>query len=176
MEQTTEQKVAGTILEKGVTVSVGGRDYKVERVSIATLVEVSAVISEIERATGDLPTEEDVKRDPELVSVWAMRSAGAGTLIARAVATLILGAKAIREERPTRRHFFHFGNNHSETRLEQLTAEIAEGMNYEEVYYIFTELLGQSRLAHFFALTTFLRGATLTKPRKVEEETTAFGQ
>lgn len=174
MEQTTEQKVAGTILEKGVTVTVGGREYKVERVSIATLVEVSAVISEIERATGDLPSEEDVKRDPELVSVWAMRSAGAGKLIARAVATLILGAKAIREEQPTRRLFSHFGNNHS--KLERLTTEIAEGMDYEEVYYIFTELLGQSRLAHFFALTTFLRGATLTKPRKVEEETTAFGQ
>lgn len=166
---TLEEQLRDALLERPIEITLGTTNYKVPPITIATLVEASAVISELEKVTGGEFSLEQIQDDPEGVTSWAVRHAHAGTTMAKVVATFVVGAKKIRDDRQERKN--------PVTRLfkrrpaiDRVTGQIEEELNFEELYNLFTTLLSQSRISHFFALSTFLAGANIAR-RRVEQET-----
>lgn len=159
-KNTTERKVEETILQTPKVIKVGGREYEVRPPTLGTLYMVSSIVSEIP----EIPESKD--------TATVVGSAVCARDIARVIAVLVAGSKADRGHRKgslLRRVF-------RRSRIDELTDEIMEECTPREALGILVEILGNSQLADFFALTTFLRGASLTRPTKVVKETTAPGR
>lgn len=171
-----EQKAAAAILEQPIEVIVGERTYTAAPPSVATLIRVSALVSE-------LPT---AQLDKEHILEDVLRMAKDCGKIGEITAVLILGAKFIKAQEKTRlsankRGFwalFHskHGGDAAET-VQNLAARLLEELSPSELYGIIARLLSRMEIGDFFALTTFLQGINQTRPtRKVETAATARGQ
>lgn len=156
MKKTAESKVAKTILQETKTIEVGGKTYEVAPPSIATLIKVSELVSQMPHVNAE--TEDPVT---ETLSV----AKGCG-VISDILAVMILGAKKTKGRRiwPFSRKSTDF-NELSESLLHEKTPRELSGM--------LTDLLiNRMDIGFFFGITTSLGGVNVTKPTK----TTASGQ
>lgn len=165
-EKTTERKAGDAILQRPETVTAGGRTYRIAPPSTATLILVSETVSE-------LP---DVKIDKENFFMESLAKAEHFRAIGEIAATLVLGAKAIREDEggagPLRRRLFR-----RRTKRERLARELMEDLTPAELNRLVAAILQGMEIGDFFAITTFLSEINLLKPtRKVETGATASGQ
>lgn len=164
--KTIEQQTEKTILQKPLSIVVNGKEYKVPQPSIATLTMVSAEISV-------LPNKDFSK---ENVIQVVMSNAKFGSNIAKSLAVMILGAKAIEdEEKPTKRKWYQFKKEKQVGQFEKLTKEI----QHEDIRHIVTEyvrILSSMNVQDFFTLITFLSEMNITKPTKEVIETTVSGR
>lgn len=171
MKETTEQKVAREILQKPEEITVGGRTYSVPPPSVATLILAS-------EAASRLPRLELGKDDIVTGSLRTARECrGTGDILA----VLILGAKRIREEREARRSglgrlFRRLSGRPRPDCVEELSERLLEELSPHAAQSLLARLLARMELADFFALTTFLQEASLTRPTKVGSGTTASGR
>lgn len=162
--ENTEKRVADTILQSHVCVTLGSKTYIAAPPTLATLIKVSQAVA---RMPGDVPDEASVMTD-------CLRVARHCTPIAEIVALLILGAKRANERVAT--PWWKFWRRHRPTNLECLMAEVLNGVTPHQLHQMLARLLGQMQIADFFGLTTFLCEINLTKPTKVVTEATAPGQ
>lgn len=171
---TIEQRAASTILGKPFVVSAGGKDYNVAPPTLATLIEVSALVSE-------LPDEAPTISDK--IVQECLRTAKHWRILGDITALLILGAE--RPDHGAKRLISGFKNGlfrivGRKSERETLAEDIVSFNSPNEILYIISKILGTLQLNDFFALTTFLKETNVLAPMKVaektENKTTAFGQ
>lgn len=158
---TIEEKVAATVLEQPLaSITIGTKEYKIAPPSIATLALVSTEVSHFPNIPSNIPRSK--------IAEYVLHNAHRFTGIGNIIAILVLGAKAIRDDRQSyiRRlaRRFHILNN--ETRKERLSRAILEEMRPSEVFQIFLKCFGQSDIVDFFAITTSLSAANILKAEK----------
>jgi len=153
MPRTTERKVADTVLQRPKKIKIGGKDYRLARMTFATVVEMSAAISEIPETIAEskenlvastLHSAKDYGSTPRVIAVamcgtWLLMLGRFGHWLFR----LLVRRKAVR-----------LGAKHSPMEL-NLAAQ---------------QLIQHAELGDFFALTTFLAGINMIKATKVEDE------
>lgn len=162
-KNTVESKVAQTILQESKSIEVGGKTYEVAPPSLATLIKVSELVSqmpEIDTQTDDPITE-------------ALRVAKDSSVIADILATVILGAKRIK-------NFKHFikiwtlGLIGEKDEYDKLRESLMYDKTPKELSDILTDaLVNRMDVGFFFGISTSLSGVNMTKPTK---ETTVRGQ
>ena len=170
-----EQKAAAAILEQPIEVTVGDETYVAAPPSVATLIMVSALVSQ-------LPS---VQLDKEHILEDVLRTAKDCRKIGEITAVLILGVKFIKAQEKTRlrankrgfRAFFHPKHERETVTVEGLATRLLEELSPSEMYGIIARLLSRMEIGDFFALTTFLQGVNQTRAtRKVVTAATARGQ
>ena len=153
---TTEKKVADALLQREQEINLSGKAYKVAPPSMATLILVSECLAELPdelfTATGD---------DANL-TIEALRSARYARPIGKAIATLVLGAKRIRQDERISRWLRW---TKRESRLDKLAQQILEYPT-GELFSVFFRLIAHMEVGAFFALTAFLQGLRVTQPTR----------
>ena len=154
---TTEKKVADALLQREQEITLSGKVYKVAPPSMATLILVSECMAELPdelfTATGD---------DTNL-TIEALRSARYARPIGKAIATLVLGAKRIRQDD---RLSWWLRWTKRESRLDKLAQQILENLPTGELSSVFLRLIARMEVGAFFALTAFLQGLRVTQPTR----------
>ena len=147
-KKKAEQRVSDTLLSGGVSVAIGSTEYKVYPPTLATWVEVSALIAQVT----------DVEeRDMTLYDLIALGSDA--ETYAHILATFIAGVKR---------------DNEAERRK---TAEtLLYTSNVPDLATALFTVLETMNIGELFMLTTSLKKTMITKPTKeVGSETTALG-
>ena len=155
-----ERQTADTLLQRPKRVEVAGKMYEVPVITAATL----ALFSEQVAAIGVQGV------DAEHFYETLFENAGKSKDVARALAVLILGAKAV--EGLKRRWWTRFVVGDA---LSRLTDRIYYGLPLEEMAALFRTLLEDIQPTVFFSLIIFLSGMNATKPTRTTEAT-ASGQ
>lgn len=178
MSTTIEEKVAGTILQKDIEVTVGGKKYKAAPASTATLILASEAVSRLPK----------VNLNPEKVVEESLSVARECRPLGDIAAILILGAKNLTETVKARqtvekRRLWGLVKWTEETEVEQvidrkaeLAKQLLEDLSPRALNLLVAQLLQKMELGDFFGLTTFLTEINLMRPTKVGNETTASGQ
>lgn len=169
MEQTTEAKVAQTVLQEPTQVTVGDRIFDVAPPTLKTLILASAAISQ-------LPQEQ---LDHDHIVQETLYIAKNCAVLGDVAAILILGAKGLKETatRPRKGLLGLLGFKHKVVidRQTELANYLLENLSAKSLRDVIMSLVQKLQLGDFFGLTTFLIDLNLLRPTKVEE-TTAFGQ
>lgn len=169
MEQTTEAKVAQTVLQEPTLVTVGDRTFDVAPPTLKTLILASAAISQ-------LPQEQ---LDHDHIVQETLYIAKNCAVLGDVAAILILGAKGLKETatRPRKGLLGLLGFKHKVVidRQAELANYLLENLSAKSLRDVIMSLVQKLQLGDFFGLTTFLIDLNLLRPTKVEE-TTAFGQ
>ncbi|MCQ2105940.1 MAG: hypothetical protein MJZ26_09130 [Fibrobacter sp.] len=168
----TEQRTADTILQREKTITIAGTEYTACAPTPATLIMVSELVA-------DLPP---IESNGLTILRETLRTARDCKVIGKIAATLILGAKRIKENRQVevgrkRAHWYSWRRDVpvTESELDHLAETILEELTMEQIRSLLQERLGDMQVADFFAVTTFLRAASITRPTR-EPEATASGQ
>lgn len=164
---TAEIETAKTILQEGVPFTVAGVSYNVPKPTAATLALVSAQVSKLNLVSKSTEDQSGV--------VGMVITDGAHMKdICRIIATIVLGAKRIRDyEHPKLKWWERlFKKQPDRTPLETLTEDILYESDSIAISRILGEAFTHMNLGFFFETTTFLASLNLTKTTK---ETTASG-
>lgn len=171
-KETIETRVAEAVLQQPMEVAVGKSTYLVAPPSVATLILASEAVSRLPAGAMD----EQRVLEETLAKAEYCRPLG------EVAAILILGAKGLTEtvkvkEKQRRRYLFglfHLTRTVEVERIvnrkEQLADDLLENLTPSELNLLISQILRRMQIADFFGLTTFLTGANLLRPTKVEEE------
>lgn len=181
-KETLEKAVADAILERASdSITVEGHKFDIAPPTPATLILISELVS----------TMPPVNRDAPNVLYEVLGTAKDLRVIGKIVATLILGAKRIRENRKideasetikhrrwSWRKFRRVETENVKARTSRFEVDwLADKLLYEVTPQIMLKItakrLGNMQLADFFELTTSLSAANLTK--RTKEVETAHG-
>jgi hypothetical protein len=162
MEKTIEQQVSDAVLQEPYKVSLGGKEYTVARPTVATLIEVSKLISGMQVP---FPKEEDGRL------AYTLAFAKDCECLGDIAATLILGKKGIvTKEKKERKRFFGLFRETEEVEVDHrsiLSRELLENASGEELLGLIKETLDMQHIAFFFSIITSLNEANvLRKTRK----------
>ena len=136
---------------------IGGATYQIAPPTFANLARISSEIAQLDMGT----------IDPAQLAEGVLREARHGYQLARIIST------AIEEtERPTRLQRTWRKLRERITRT-TLADRIYQTATPSEATQAFSEILQTLQLGDFFAITTFLAGARVTRATKVESETEA---
>lgn len=159
-KENTEQKAAGAILQKPITVKIGTKQYDVPRPTLGTIIEVSGMIADYKDTEyNETPT------DPVSET---LRIAKEYDGLERIIAMIILGAKVARKEIKL------FGRTiWRSKRLERLAQKIKEEMTPKEITEALIAVFSTMDCAFFLITITTLHRVNHLTPTK---GTTASGQ
>jgi hypothetical protein len=155
-----EKKVADTILQKPYKVEVGGVTYEVAPPSIATLVIVSSLIAKLPQ----------VNLNEKNILLETLKVAKDCSLLGDIVATLILGADNLEEERViVQKRLFGIIREEVKIKIDNqhiLSDKILKKLTPRQVNNTTVEILNRMEVGDFFGLTASLIEVNLTKPTK----------
>lgn len=158
--ENTEKRTAGAILQKPIEVRIGKKAYQVPRPTLATIIEVSAMVAEYK--------EVEFSMTPQDVVAETLRIAKDFKGMERILAMIVLGAKAARKEIKL------FGRTlWRSKRLDRLAAVIRDTMTPKEITEMLIKLFGTMDCAFFLVAITSLNRVNHLKATK---GTTASGQ
>lgn len=155
--ENIEKLVADAILEREKQVTICGRTFDVTPATPATLILVSELAS-------TLP-----EFDTENIIASVIVNAKDAKALGKIAATLILGAKRIKENKHVRTGLFS-----RKTEMDWLSDALLENVTTQELAQIVTARLTDMQVGDFFGLTTSLSAANLIKQTKEVE--TASGE
>jgi len=165
-KKTTEQRTGDTILQKEISVTLDGRDYTAAPPSVATLILVSELVSTLPRIKTD---------NTKDILGQVLRIARDTTALGDILATLILGAKAIRQEKnkPLNRvrRLLHIKHQTHYQKLAQAALDLAPTNLEQET----ARILSSMEVGDFFGFTASLIEINLLRQTR-EAGTTAFGR
>ncbi len=169
--KTIEEKVAETILQQPVKVTVAGREYTAAPPTVATMILVSAAVSRLPH----------LHLDSGRVLEESLAVAKDCQPLGDILATLILGAKHADDpvEMPQakgKRRLFGRRKRKTVTARERLSRELLEELSPRDLHSLTVQLLMKMQVSDFFGLTTFLTEINMTRPTKVVTGQTASGQ
>jgi hypothetical protein len=175
-QQTLEQQVAETLLQKEYVITIGEKKFTFASPSVATLVLASESVSKLPQIALD---EEHVLEDT-LAIAKDCRELG------NLAAILLVGAKHINDvvtypEIKEKRYLWGLikmkhTTMRTTTMKEKYAKELLEDLTPRELHALTAQILNRMQVGDFFGLTTFLTEINLTRPTKVETEATASGQ
>jgi len=170
-KENIETRVAEAILQQPMEVAVGKSKYLVAPPSVATLILASEAVSRLPQGALD----EQRVLEETLAKAEYCRPLG------EVAAILILGAKGLTETRKVKEkqpRYYFFGLfcrtktvevERAFNRKEELANELLENLSPSELNMLISRILKTMQIADFFGLTTFLTGANLLRPTKVDE-------
>ena len=164
MEKTTERKVAETILHQPKRIQIGGKNYRTAKITFASVVEVSAVISEIP---------DSITSGEENLVITTLKNAKDYDGAPKVIATMMCDTRLMLLGR--------FGHWMFHRRVSRLSKRLMVSHTPNELNVAAQTLIKDTEIADFFSLSTFLAGINMTKATKVENtenptmETTASG-
>lgn len=181
MEKSIESKTANCILEiSHDTVKIAGEEYLIPQPTPATLIMISELVSQMPAIDG--------RTDSVVYEI--LGKAKDLSVIGDIAATLILGAKRVKERREkTITHVveterwswkkFRFVTDRTETvdrmpELEYLSKKILEELSNADMLRLISDRLHNMQIGDFFVLTTSLSEANLLK--RTKEVETASGE
>lgn len=145
-----EEKIAATILEDPVEITVGGKQYKAARPTLGTLIEVSRQIA------GHLPDIPPLQNDMDALQYTLAYAAECG-VIGRVVAVLILGRRGIRKARR------FLGITIRRDNVGTLARALEEEYSNRDLSRFLRELLSAEEIAFFLDIITTLHGANMLR-------------
>lgn len=159
-KETTEQKAAGAILQKPITVKIGTQTYDVPRPTLGTIIEVSSMIAEYKDTEyNETPT------DPVSET---LRIAKEYEGLERIIAMIVLGAKEARKEIKL------FGRTIWRSKqLDKLAKKIKEEMTPKEITEALIAVFSTMDCAFFLITITTLHRVNHLK---ATNQTTQSGQ
>ena len=163
--ETIEKKVADAILEKATdSITIEGKEYPIAPPTTGTLILISSLVS----------TMPIVNNDAKNALYEVLSTAKDLSVIGKIAATLILGAKRIKEQRKVCKTTTE-QNKHSVEVLEVdfLAEKLLDEVAPQTLNNIIVKRLGESQFGDFFALTASLSEVNLL--RKTKEAETASG-
>lgn len=149
-----EKRTSDTILQKDITVTLGGKSYHVPAPNLATIIELS-------EAVALFPA--DAVQSDNIVRI-VLRDARKYRSLGRIMALMIVGAK----KRGLLRRLAYI------ERCRHIRRVVMEQATPHELIEAAMKVLANQQLHDFFALTAFLSGVNITKETKAE--TTVSGQ
>lgn len=175
--ESIEKKVTDAILQRAsLTIEINGREYPIAPATPATLILVSELVAE-------LPM---IHRDVENILYETLRTARDCKVLGKIVATLIIGAKRIKEhhviaieQKKSYRYFslrklrFVEGVKKEMVEIEELdylSTLILENCSPAVLSQIISKRILDMGIADFFGITTSLSEANLLKSTKEVEE------
>lgn len=184
MDTTIEYLAAQTILENSLgTITIGKKSYEIPNPTTGTLIMVSALISDLPEIDPDTPKEQFIST--------LIKAAGECNALGQIAATIVLGAKRIKEHPATTIETTEYKRRWSWRRLkfierpeititavferDYLAEQILDSMNPAELHEFIDHALSEAHLADFFVLTTSLRTKSILTPTREVGETTASG-
>lgn len=159
MEKDINRRIGDTILQEGGVVKVGSKTYQVAPPCCATVIEVSKRVPSV-------PYVEALGNQVDEVVAMAKDSRP----LFEQVAVLILGAKALREDRKA-----GLLGRRRKSRLDELTDELMYECSPSEVNKLRGELLAMMEVQDFFVFAASLQEVSLIQMTR-GAETTASGQ
>jgi hypothetical protein len=170
MKKNIESFTAQTILEKKQEIIIGDKTYLVAPPTTATIIEVSALISQLPSA--------NIK--PDSILIESLVIAKDCEIIGKVVAMLILGAgNTTKTETVVKNRFFGLFNSTEEVTTDLLTP-LAKELLYKippsELQNKTIQLLMGMEFDHFFGFTTSLIEINLIRATREVVKTTASGQ
>ena len=177
-DKTLEEQVASTILQAstiGKTITINGEEYEITDPTPATLMMVSAEVSNMPK----------VNRDSENILVEVLRTAKDSVpIIGRIAAILLLGAKRISQHREitveeTKKRWswrkFRFVKETTISskgwEMDYLAHRITTDLTISTISDFISKRLGEMQVGDFFGLTTSLSAVNILKQTKEVEET-----
>lgn len=157
-KKTLEREAADAVLQVRRTIVVGNKTYRLPRPTAGTLIELSAVISEMPTALAEA--------SEETILVKTLRYAKDCAPVGRAVAVMMVGAWLCQFGSAGR---WLFGR-----RVERRARRLLARHTPSELEQAATKLLRESEVEDFFVLSAFLSGINLLRPTR-EAETTVSG-
>ena len=168
--------MADAILQEPIVVTIDGTRYEVAQPTIATLIKASKYISYLPAF--------DVEATDVLSEV--LRNAKDCKIIGKIVATLILGARRLSENRivshtryvvkAKKRHWWQLRKTADDIctvketitlrEVDWLASVVSERMSIVELRDLLITLLGSMQVADFFGITISLSATSLTKPNE----------
>ena len=159
-KEKIEKSVAKVILEKEGKVIISKREYNLAPPSMATLILVS------ELAT-DFPP---IDKDADNVLYEVLRTAKDCKIVGKIIATLILGAKSIKENSRSRRKWWCWWRKNKPLEVDRLAEEILDECPPRDISEIFVNRLTALQISDFFGLTTSLSEVNLLRKTKEVED------
>ena len=173
-----EQTVSDAILQKSSeAITIDGAVYPITPATVATVIMVSELAAQ-------LPT---INKGTDNVLQEVLSAAKDCKVLGRIAATLILGAKRVKEERQKELRETDHARQWSWRKMRHVTREVEKVRHVPEIDYLaekildevtndtLTKLLGARlslmQIGSFFELTTFLSGANLLRRTREVEET-----
>lgn len=173
-KRTIERQVSDSVLQAQTeTITIAGREYRYGRPTVATVIMVSSLVSQMPEVNTDINNAE--------LTAEVLRVARDSSVIGEIAATLILGAKRVQEitEAPRKAHKTHWWTfrkrNDAKSQpneYEALARDILLEMDAEEVSKMIVKNLSNLQLGSFFAITASLAEANVLKSTKSEAENT----
>lgn len=178
--ETIEKKVADAILEKATdSITIEGKEYPIAPPTTGTLILISSLVS----------TMPIVNNDAKNALYEVLSTAKDLSVIGKIAATLILGAKRIKEQRKVCKATTEQNKHWSWRKLRRVTDTTTKSVEVLEVDFLAEKLLnevtpqtlnniivkrlGESQFGDFFGLTASLSEVNLL--RKTKEAETASG-
>jgi hypothetical protein len=158
--QNVEERTADAILQKPIEVRIGKKTYQVPRPTLATIIEVSAMIAEYKDVEYDETPDDPVSE--------VLRVARHYDGMERILAMIVLGAKAARKEYKV----FGFTVCRSH-RLDKLARVIKETLTPQDITEMLIKVFGTMDVAFFLVSITSLHRVNHLKATK---GTTASGR
>lgn len=162
-----ETKTAQTILEKPTEIRIAGQTYQALPPTLGTLILLSEQIA-------DIPFEE-FDKGKSMCDFFKLSKHN--IRIAKGLAIMILGSEKVlylNKEKPT--FWQKIIRKKPQNELSSLTEKIIHQMPISQMIITFTTLLGQTHVADFLTLITFLQDTNVLKPTREVSQTIAFGQ
>lgn len=142
-----EKKTSKTILQDPMSVKIGNRVFLVRPVTLASMIRISELISELDMDELD-------PKDP-IHSV--LRNAKDCSFMASIIAVAIVGEKKVSFVRRFVRNL----------RIAMISRYVESNCTPKEINELIVAILGMFDVSDFFAITTFLRETNVTKRTKV---------
>lgn len=152
--ETIESKVVDAILQREKSIVIRGKQFEVEAPTPATLMLVSELSATLPQLLGN-------GEDTEQIFHETLSKAKDCKALGKIAATLILGAKRIRQNKKVRTGLFGW-----KSELDWLSDVLLEEVTMKELTDIVTARLIDMRIADFFGLTTSLSATNILKPTK----------
>lgn len=158
--ENIEKKAADSILQKPIEVKIDGKIYHVPRPTLATLIEVSAMIAEYKDIDYNELTDDPISETLHIAKDFKG--------IERILAMIILGAKAATKE--IKIYGWSLWKSH---RLEKLAKKIKDTMTPKEITETLIAVFGTMDCAFFLITITSLHRVNNLRTTK---KTTVSGQ
>lgn len=164
---TLEQRVARTILQQPIgELTIDGATYEIPAPTTATLIAISGYISQLPEFDTNLPDEE--------LTAQVLEKASTCTALGQIAATLVLGAKRIKQQKACPRKWWQFWKKKQPLEFDRLTERILDNCTASQLRELTYDILKEAGIADFFVLTTSLHTKNILKRTEVDE-TTASG-
>jgi hypothetical protein len=160
-KKTVEKKVSEAILQQQQQITVDGKTYTYGKPSVATIIMISELASE-------LPIVDTAIKQSDIVGE-VLRIAKDSKVIGRIVATIILGAKRIKQmqgEIPKT----HWWQKRKKNELDELSEAVLLTMTPQEIAKLISEQLINLEIGSFFGVTASLANQNALKPTKSGDE------